>query len=132
MDGAMMNEIPMVDEVPIEQMADNLLVGDCETIAERLCGEIRAAEPSHMMFHFQVGASSHRQALDTMEKLATDITPMVEREMGPLSAIGGAAAGSHERGRGLSRAARPIAGSSLSVQVHCRHPSAYGYALQCP
>ena len=44
-------------------MADNLLVGDCETIAERLCGEIRAANPSHMMFHFQVGASSHRQAL---------------------------------------------------------------------
>ena len=88
MDGAMMNEIPMVDEVSIERMADNLLVGDCETIAERLCGEIRAARPSHMMFHFQVGASSHRQALETMEKLATDITPMVEREIGPLSAIG--------------------------------------------
>ena len=88
MDGAMMNEIPMMNEVPIEEMADNLLVGDCETIAERLCGEIRAAQPSHMMFHFQVGASSHRQALETMEKLATDITPMVEREMGPLSAIG--------------------------------------------
>ena len=78
----------MVNEIPIEQMADNLLVGDCETIAERLCGEIRAAQPSHMMLHFQVGASSHRQALVTMEKLATDITPMVERELGPLSAIG--------------------------------------------
>ena len=70
-------------------MADNLLVGDCETIAERLCGESpRRERPSHMMFHFQVGASSHRQALETMEKLATDITPMVEREIGPLSAIG--------------------------------------------
>ena len=88
MDGAMMNEIPMVDEIPIEQMADNLLVGDCETIAERLCGEIRAAQPSHMMFHFQVGASSHRKALDTMEKLMTDIKPMVEKELGPLPAIG--------------------------------------------
>ena len=88
MDGAMMNEIPMVNEIPIEEMADNLLVGDCETIAQRLCGEIRAAQPSHMMFHFQVGASSHRQALETMEKLATDIRPMVEKELGPLSAIG--------------------------------------------
>ena len=45
MDGAMMNEVPMVNEIPMEQMADNLLVGDCETIAERLCGEIRAAQP---------------------------------------------------------------------------------------
>ena len=88
MDGAMMNEIPMVNEIPIERMADNLLVGDCETIAERLCAEIRAAHPSHMMFHFQVGASPHRKALDTMEKLMTDIKPMVERELGPLSAIG--------------------------------------------
>ena len=88
MDGAMMNEIPMVDEISIEQMADNLLVGDCETIAERLCDEIRAARPSHMMFHFQVGASSHTRALVTMEKLMSDIKPMVERELGPLSAIG--------------------------------------------
>ena len=88
MDGAMMNEVPMVNEIPMEQMADNLLVGDCETIAERLCGEIRAAQPSHMMFHFQVGASSHRQALVTMERLMTDIEPMVERELGPLSAVG--------------------------------------------
>ena len=88
MDGAMMNEIPMVNEISLEQMADNLLVGDCETIAQRLCGEIRAARPSHMMFHFQVGASSHAKALTTMEKLMTDIKPMVERELGPLSAIG--------------------------------------------
>ena len=88
MDGAMMTEVPMVNEIPLEQMADNLLVGDCETIAERLCAEIRAAHPSHMMFHFQVGGSSHRQALVTMEKLMTDIKPMVEQELGPLSAIG--------------------------------------------
>ena len=50
--------------------------------------EIRAANPSHLMLHFQVGASSHRKALETMEKLMTDIKPMVERELGPLSAIG--------------------------------------------
>ena len=94
MDGAMMNEIPMENEISIEQMADNLLVGDCETIAGRLCGEIRAAQPSHMMFHFQVGASSHRRALTTMEKLMTDIKPMVERELGPLSTIGAPLPGS--------------------------------------
>ena len=92
MDGAMMNEIPIVDEVPIEEMADKLLVGDCETVAQRLCDEIRASRPSHMMFHFQVGGSSHAQALNTMEKLMSDIKPLVERELGPLAGIGTPAA----------------------------------------
>ena len=88
MDGAMMNEIPIPNEVPIEEMAENLLVGDCETIAERLCNEIRAIRPSHMMFPFQVGGSSHAKALETMEKLMGEIKPMVERELGPLATLG--------------------------------------------
>ncbi len=91
MDGAMMTEVAMPNELPLEDIADNLLVGDCETIAERLCAEIRAAQPAHMMFHFQVGGSSHRAALHSMEKLMTDIRPMVEKELGPLADIGGAA-----------------------------------------
>jgi alkanesulfonate monooxygenase SsuD/methylene tetrahydromethanopterin reductase-like flavin-dependent oxidoreductase (luciferase family) len=88
MDGAMMNEIPMQNEISVEDMAENLLVGDCETVAQRLCDEIRASRPSHMMFHFQVGGSSHAQALNTMEKLMNDIKPLVERELGPLAGIG--------------------------------------------
>ena len=96
MDGAMMTEVPMQNELSLEEMADNLLVGDCETIAERLCTEIRAARPSHMMFHFQVGASSHEAALATMEKLMTEIKPMVERELGPLEAFGAPAAAAAE------------------------------------
>ena len=88
MDGGMMTEVPMRDEPPLEDMAANLLVGDVETVAERLAAEIRAARPSHMMFHFQVGGSSHAAAMDSMEKLMTDIAPLVEAELGPLDAIG--------------------------------------------
>ena len=83
-----MTEVPMRDEPPLEDMAANLLVGDVETVAERLAAEIRAARPSHMMFHFQVGGSSHAAAMDSMEKLMTDIAPLVEAELGPLDAIG--------------------------------------------
>ena len=46
MDGAMMIEIPIPNEIPLEAMAENLLVGDAETIAERLADEIQAAQPS--------------------------------------------------------------------------------------
>ena len=88
MDGGMMIEAPMRNELPLEEMADNLLVGDAETVAERLAAEIRAARPSHMMFHFQVGGSSHAQALRSMEALMTDVKPMVEAELGPLEAFG--------------------------------------------
>ena len=88
MDGAMMNEIPFPDEPPIEEMADNILVGDCETVAEKLAAEIRAGRPSHVMFHAQVGGSTHAQALNTIEKFASDIRPMLETEFGPLKDIG--------------------------------------------
>jgi alkanesulfonate monooxygenase SsuD/methylene tetrahydromethanopterin reductase-like flavin-dependent oxidoreductase (luciferase family) len=88
MDGGMMTETPIPNEISLEQMARNLLVGDCETIAARLCEDIRAAQPSHMMFHFQVGASSQASALRTMAKLMLEIVPMVERELGPLADIG--------------------------------------------
>jgi hypothetical protein len=88
LDGGMMTEVPYPNEISLEQMADNLLVSDCETIAERLCQEIRKARPSHIMFHCQVGGSSQAQALNSIERFASDIRPMVEKELGPLDALG--------------------------------------------
>jgi alkanesulfonate monooxygenase SsuD/methylene tetrahydromethanopterin reductase-like flavin-dependent oxidoreductase (luciferase family) len=87
MDGSMLIEQPAHNEPTIEELAENLLVGDCETIAERLCDEIRAARPSHMMFHFQVGASSFKKAMTSIEKFQTHIRPMVEKELGSLSEL---------------------------------------------
>lgn len=87
-DGAMMREVPIPNEPSLEEIAANLLVGDSEMVAERLAAEIRAARPSHIMFHFQVGGSAHAQAMRSMEKLMTEVRPMVERELGPPAAIG--------------------------------------------
>lgn len=86
-DGAMLIEQPAPNEPSIEEIAANLLVGDCETIAERLTEELRRARPSHVMFHFQVGASDFRQAIETIERFATDIRPAVEKELGPLDEL---------------------------------------------
>ena len=87
MDGAMLVETPTANEPPIEEIVDNLLIGDCETIAEKLVAEINAGNPSHMMFHFQVGSSGHHKALESMEKFQSDIKPMVEKELGPLDQL---------------------------------------------
>ena len=86
-DGSMLIEQPFPDEPSLETIADNLLVGDCETIAEKLTEEIRRAKPTHMMFHFQVGGSSFERALETLEKFATDIRPMVAGELGSLEGL---------------------------------------------
>ena len=87
MDGGMVVEQPMPDEPSLEEMAENLLVGDIETIAERLIRDIVAARPSHLLFHLQVGGSDFGAAMETIERFATDIRPAVERELGPLDAL---------------------------------------------
>jgi alkanesulfonate monooxygenase SsuD/methylene tetrahydromethanopterin reductase-like flavin-dependent oxidoreductase (luciferase family) len=88
MDGAMMNEIPFTDEPSLEEMEQNLLVGDCESIAEKLVKEINLGQPNQILFHMQVGASRQHQAVRTIEKFATEIRPMLEQALGPLEAIG--------------------------------------------
>jgi len=88
MDGAMMQEIPIPNEITLEEMANNLLVGDAQTVALRLCEELRASRPSHMMFHFQVGGSPQRDTLRTMERFMGEVVPMVEKELGPIAQIG--------------------------------------------
>ena len=86
-DGAMLVERPSPTEPSMEDILNNILVGDCETIAERLCEEIRQGKPSHMMFHFQVGGSDYRKALASIESFATDIRPLLEKELGPLEQL---------------------------------------------
>ena len=87
MDGAMLVETPTANEPPIEEIVDNLLIGDCAPIAEKLVAEINAGKPSHMMFHFQVGSSGHHTALESIEKFQSDIKPMVEKALGPLDQL---------------------------------------------
>lgn len=88
MDGGMVIEQPADNEPDLETIADNLLVGDCETIAEKLTEEISRVRPSHMMFHFQVGESDYQKALKTIELFASDIRPMIEKILGPLENFG--------------------------------------------
>jgi hypothetical protein len=58
------------------------LIGDVETVAEKLVGEIRATDPVHMCFSFKVGASPHQAALRSMELMIGEVKPRVERALG--------------------------------------------------
>jgi alkanesulfonate monooxygenase SsuD/methylene tetrahydromethanopterin reductase-like flavin-dependent oxidoreductase (luciferase family) len=87
-DGIMLVEKPYKNEPPLEELSRHLLVGDAETVAERLTGIVRAARPRHMLLHFQAGASPQRLALRSIDQFAQRVRPMVERELGPLDRLG--------------------------------------------
>ena len=87
-DGIMLVEKPYRNEPPSEELAKHLLVGDAETVAERLTALLRAARPKHMLLHFQAGASPQRTALRSIAQFAQCVRPLVEKELGPLDRLG--------------------------------------------
>ena len=84
MQGTVLVDKPFPDEPPLEKIRDDLLIGDVETVAEKLAGEIRATHPVHMCFSFKVGATPHKAAMRSMELMSGEVKPLVERALGPL------------------------------------------------
>ncbi len=87
-DGTMLVEKPYKNEPPQEDIAKAVMVGDAETVAERLAATISAARPRHMLLHFQAGASPQKTALRSIDQFATRVKPMIEKALGPLDQLG--------------------------------------------
>ena len=85
MQGTVLVNKPFPDEPALEQIYNNLLIGDAETVAEKLVGEIRATEPVHMCFSFKVGATPHKAAMRSMELMMNEVRPWVDQALGPRS-----------------------------------------------
>jgi alkanesulfonate monooxygenase SsuD/methylene tetrahydromethanopterin reductase-like flavin-dependent oxidoreductase (luciferase family) len=88
MDGHMIRDQAFPEEPSIEQIMQNLPIGDPERCAEMLAAEIRAVNPIHINFYFQLGDFPHRSVLRSMEMFMTRVVPLLTRELGPLEAIG--------------------------------------------
>src|SRR6266568_1018426 len=84
MQGTVLVDVPFPDEPPLEQIYNDLLIGDVETVAEKLVGEIRATHPAHMCFSFKVGATPHKAAMRSMELMMSEVRPRVERVLAPV------------------------------------------------
>src|SRR6202008_988339 len=85
MQGTVLVDVPFPDEPPLEQIHSDLLIGDVETVAEKLVGEIRATQPVHICFSFKVGATPHKAAMRSMELMMSEVRPLVERVLGALT-----------------------------------------------
>jgi len=85
MQGTVLVDKPFPDEPPLEQIYNDLLIGDVETVAEKLAAEIRATHPVHMCFSFKVGATPHKAAMRSMGLMMSEVRPRVERALGPFA-----------------------------------------------
>ena len=91
-DDYMVEEAPFEGEPPLERVERNILAGDAETVAGKLCAEIALYGPSHINCYFQVGDVPSATALKSMELLTKKVIPMVEKHFGKkLSEINPAA-----------------------------------------
>ena len=86
----MLAEKPWEGEMSLAAMAEHMLVGSAETVAERMVEEVRRAEPCHYLLQFQAGDSPQALALRSIERFAGEVRPLLERALGPLERIGGA------------------------------------------
>ena len=82
MEGTVLKEVPFPDEPPLETIHDNLLIGDVDTVAEKLAEEVRLAKPVHVCFSFKVGNTPHKSAMRSMELMIGEVKPRVEKALG--------------------------------------------------
>ena len=87
MQGTVLVDVPFPDEPPLETIYNDLLIGDVETVAEKLVAEIRATQPVHVCFSFKVGNTPHRAALRSMELMIGEVKPRIEKALGPLGQV---------------------------------------------
>jgi alkanesulfonate monooxygenase SsuD/methylene tetrahydromethanopterin reductase-like flavin-dependent oxidoreductase (luciferase family) len=79
LDGAYLQEQPAPDEPPLDEIADRLLVGPAEHVAEKLAREIEALDPRHISCFMAIPGMPQRNVLASMERFGAKVMPMVER-----------------------------------------------------
>jgi alkanesulfonate monooxygenase SsuD/methylene tetrahydromethanopterin reductase-like flavin-dependent oxidoreductase (luciferase family) len=82
MQGTVLVDVPFPDEPSLETIHDNLLIGDVETVAQKLVAEIHATKPVHLCFSFKVGNTPHKAAMRSMELMIGEVKPRVDKALG--------------------------------------------------
>jgi alkanesulfonate monooxygenase SsuD/methylene tetrahydromethanopterin reductase-like flavin-dependent oxidoreductase (luciferase family) len=85
MQGTVLVDVPFPDEPPLDTIYDDLLIGDVETVAEKLVAEMRATKAEHVCFSFKVGSTPHTAAMRSMELMIGEVKPRVEKALGELT-----------------------------------------------
>ena len=82
---AFINAPPFAGEPTLDQVCDNLMFGDAETVAERILTEVREIRPSHYNCFFQFGDMPISRARRSLELFGERVIPLLEAELGKIT-----------------------------------------------
>jgi alkanesulfonate monooxygenase SsuD/methylene tetrahydromethanopterin reductase-like flavin-dependent oxidoreductase (luciferase family) len=88
LEGSFLREIPAPDEPPLETVADRMLVGDAETVAQRLGDEIERLQPTHVSAFMAVPGIAQDRVMKSMEAFGSKVMPKLRARFGDLSKVG--------------------------------------------
>lgn len=88
LEDGLLREDPVPDELSLEQIVDNLIVGDADVCAGRCIEIIQRVNPTHMALYFGIGNVPHDKTMQSIERFGTEVIPRIEKETGPLQSIG--------------------------------------------
>ena len=87
LDKGLLPEVPFDDEPTLEELVANNPIGDPETVAERIVEEVRRVNAFHMNFYMHVGNMPLAKSMRSIERFASEVMPLVEKELGePVTA----------------------------------------------
>ncbi|WP_158782999.1 LLM class flavin-dependent oxidoreductase [Pantoea sp. BAV 3049] len=76
---------PFAGEPSLDQVCDNLMFGDAETVAERIISEVREIRPSHYNCFFQFGDMPLAKARRSLELFGERVVPLLEAHLGKIT-----------------------------------------------
>lgn len=88
MDGRFIRDQAVEGEQTIEQYTANTVIGSPEEVAARMIQDIQRLDPIHYACNFQFGCMPLARAKRSLERFATEVVPLIERELGPIENIG--------------------------------------------
>lgn len=75
-------------EYTLNEYADNMVVGDPHTVAKKMIDNIKRLNPSNFTCNFSFGCMPIERAHRSITRFKTEVVPLIEKELGPLSNIG--------------------------------------------
>ena len=75
-------------EYTLDQYADNMVVGDPHTVAEKMVADIKRLNPSNYTCNFSFGCMPIELAHRSILRFKKEVVPLIEREVGPIAALG--------------------------------------------
>ncbi len=88
LEGSFLKEIPAADEPPLDEIVGRMLIGDPETVAEKLAREIEALQPRHISCFMGIPGMSQPEILKSIERFGAEVLPRLERHFGGLAKVG--------------------------------------------